>query len=248
MKTKTCLVRLLMAVWIMLAYLPALGYAQEFKDISIVSEEWESATHPDGSGLYWDIIRLVYEPAGIKVNWSISSYARSVALVTQKRADAWVGAYLGEEQGVIYPALHFDADDVSALYIKNTDQPWQGEASLEGKNVAWIKGYGLHEYLEAKFNSRELLNRDAVIELLSDGRLDYYIDARPEIQTHFGETLENDARFAVETIKKLNLYLGFANTAKGRKLAEIFDERFPELIESGELKPLFEKWEFPYIF
>jgi len=114
--------------------------------------------------------------------------------------------------------------------------------------VAWIKGYELHEYLDAKFNKRELINRDGVLQLLDLGRLDYYIDARPEIQTHFGATLETDTRFAVETIKKLNLYLGFANTGKGRKLADIFDERLPKLIESGELKALFDKWEFSYIF
>lgn len=248
MKIITFLVRSLMTLWVMLVCLPCLAYAQELKDISIASEEWEGATHPDGTGLYWDIIRQVYEPLDITVNLSITSYARSVALVKQKRSDAWVGSYLDEEEGVVYPKLHFDADDVSALFIKKEDQPWQGESSLEGRNVAWIKGYELHEYLDAKFNNRELLNRDSVIEYLNDGRLDYFIDALPEIQTHFGETLEKDARFSVEMIKKLNLYLGFANTAKGRELADIFDQRFPDLIKSGKLKTLFDKWEFSYIF
>ena len=248
MNIKTSLVRIVMLAWITLAGLPGMAGAQELTSITVISEEWEGATHPDGAGLYWDIIRRIYEPVGIKVKYSISSYARSVALVKQKRADAWVGSYLDEEEGVIYPKSHFDADDVSALFIKKTDQPWQGEASLEGKNVAWIKGYELHEYLDAKFNNRELLNRDSVIEYLKDGRLDYFIDALPEIQSHFGEIIENDSRFTVEMIKKLNLYLGFANTGKGRELADIFDQRFPELIKSGELKTLFDKWEFSYIF
>lgn len=248
MKMKTCLSRLAMFAWLTLACFSGMASAQELTKITIASEEWEGATHPDGTGLYWDIIRRVYEPEGIKLKLNITSYARAVALVKQKRADAWVGSYLDEEQGVVYPASHFDADDVSALFIKKENQPWEGETSLEGKNVAWIKGYELHEYLDAKFNNRELLNRDAVIEYLDDGRLDYFIDALPEIQTHFGEALEKDPRFSVETIKKLNLYLGFSNTAKGRALADIFDRRFPELIKSGELKALFDKWEFSYIF
>jgi polar amino acid transport system substrate-binding protein len=248
MKMKKAFKLVFISSWLTLLCLPGVGYAEDLTEITLSSEEWEGATQADGSGLYWDIIRLVYEPVGIKVNWSITSYARSVALVKQKRIDAWVGSYLDEESGVIYPKSHFDADEVSALFIRKSDQPWQGESSLEGKNVAWIKGYELHDYLDAKFNNRELLNRDAVIELLSDGRLDYFIDARPEIQTHFGEVIEKDPRFAVETIKRLNLYLGFANTLKGQRLADIFDERFPELIKSGELKPLFEKWAFIYIF
>lgn len=228
--------------------MPGINYAEEVKDINVTSEEWESATQADGSGLYWDILRRVYEPVGIKVNWSIASYSRSVALVRLKRADAWVGSYKDEEEDVIYPASHFDADDVSALFIQKSDQAWQGESSLEGKDVAWIKGYELHEYLGVKFNNRELTNRDAVLQLLEIGRLDYFIDARPEINSYFGEALEKDKRFVVETIKKLKLYLGFANTPKGQRLADIFDERFPTLIESGELKPLFEKWGFEYIF
>jgi polar amino acid transport system substrate-binding protein len=233
---------------LLLVCLPVISVADEVSELIVSSEEWEGATQADGTGLYWDILRKVYEPVGVKVNWSIASYARSVALVKQNRADAWVGSYLDEESGIIYPASHFDADDVSALFIKKADQPWRGEASLEGKDVAWIKGYELHEYLDAKFNNRELINRDSVIQLLDLGRLDFFIDARPEIESHFGEVIAKDSRFAVETIKKLNLYLGFANTLKGKRLAEIFDERFPELIKSGELKPLFEKWEFEYIF
>ena len=243
-RLKNCI----LTIFAVIMLLPGSSFAQEFNDITVASEEWEGATQADGSGLYWDILRSVYEPVGIKVNWSIASYARSVALVKQKRADAWVGSYRDEEQGIIYPESHFDADDVSALFIKKSDQLWQGEASLEGKDVAWIKGYELHEYLGVTFNNRELINRDSVIQLLEQGRLDYFIDARPEIQTYFGETLEKDSRFMVETIKKLKLFLGFANTLKGKRLADIFDERFPILIENGEIKTLFEKWEFEYIF
>jgi polar amino acid transport system substrate-binding protein len=226
----------------------SIGHAEEMTNINVSSESWEDATNKDGTGLYWDIIRLIYEPVGISVKWDTTSYARSVALVKQKRSDAWVGSYLGEEQGIIYPKAHFDADVVSAMFIKKPDAKWQGEQSLEGKNVGWIRGYELHEYLDVKFNKRELSSRDDVLELLKDNRLDYFIDAMAELETHFGEALKSDNSLVIETIKHLNLYLGFANTLKGNHLAEVFDERFPKIIESGELKTLFEKWGYNYIF
>lgn len=224
------------------------SHATEVKDINVSSEAWEDATNKDGTGLYWDIIRLIYEPVGVAVKLDTSSYARSVALVKQSRADAWVGSYLDEEEGIIYPKSYFDADVVAAMFIDATGNQWQGEQSLEGKNVGWIKGYELHEYLDVAFNKRELINRDSVVSLLKSGRLDYFIDAVAEFDTHFSEALKKDTTLRLETIKHLNLYLGFANSPKGQKLADIFDERFALILENGSLKKLFDKWAFTYIF
>lgn len=248
MKLKQSIIHLLLVIVLSSGTFSGLSYAEGLTDISVSSESWEDATNKDGTGLYWDIIRLIYEPLGIKVKLDITSYARSVALVKQKQSDAWVGSYLDEEEDVIYPKSHFDADVVAAMFIKKTDQKWNGEQSLQGKNVGWIKGYELHEYLDVKFNKRELSKRDVVLELLKNGSLDYFIDAVAEFDTHFGEALKNDDSLEIETIKHLNLYLGFVNSEKGQKLADIFDDRFAIIKESGELKALFEKWDFTYIF
>jgi len=45
----------------------AVSPARALDTIRVSSEQWDHATHRDGSGLYWDIIRAVYEPAGIEV-------------------------------------------------------------------------------------------------------------------------------------------------------------------------------------
>ena len=103
-------------------------------EIKLVSEAWVNGAQEDGTGIYWDIMRLVYEPLGIKVEYNTTDYARSVALVKQGEMDAWLGSYLNEEQNIIYPKWHFDADVVVALYKKSSDFQWQGKKSLAGKN------------------------------------------------------------------------------------------------------------------
>jgi polar amino acid transport system substrate-binding protein len=40
-------------------------------EIILASEEWANATNRDGTGLYWDIFRAVYEPVGIKTRFII---------------------------------------------------------------------------------------------------------------------------------------------------------------------------------
>lgn len=227
--------------------LSALVKAEQVSEIHVVSEAWENSTNKDGTGLYWDIIRKVYEPAGISVKLETTGYARSVALVKNNKKDAWVGSYIDEEEGVIYPKAYFDADMVAALFVPGNDAQWEGEKSLSGKNVGWIKGYELHEYLDADFNKKEFSNRKNVVSLLTSGRLDYYIDAAAELDNYFGDLIKAK-KLKRETIKHLNLYLAFSNTERGRRLSEIFDERFVTLLASGEIKALFNKWGSQYIW
>ncbi len=128
--------------------------AEQVSEIKVVSEAWNNSTNKDGTGLYWDIIRQVYEPAGVAVTLETTGYARSVALVKKHKKDAWVGSYIDEEEGVIYPKAYFDADVVAALFVPKNSSTWKGENSLSGKKVGWIKGYELHEYLDAEFTKK----------------------------------------------------------------------------------------------
>lgn len=218
-------------------------------DVNLVSEAWEDATLEDGSGLYWDIMRLVYEPLGIRVNYSTTSYARSISLVKQEKADAWLGAYSDEVGGVLYPQWHFDADLVSALYKKKDALNWQGEQSLAGKNVGWIKGYGYNDYMDTKFKNKEYKSRKQAIKLLEAGRLDFFLDAKEELEEEVEKGYFNAADYEIKPIMQLNLYMAFSNNERGRQLKDIFDERFPQLLKSGEIQQLYNKWDwetFPF--
>ena len=61
--------------------------------IMLASEEWNDYTNKDGSGLAWDVLRQVFEPAGITVQTRSVPYTRSVGLAQRGEVDGWVGAW-----------------------------------------------------------------------------------------------------------------------------------------------------------
>ena len=87
-------------------------------EIILASEEWINATNRDGTGLYWDIFRAIYEPMGIKTKIIFRSYKGSVGLVKNNQADAAVGIYPYEIQGTLFSKFPFVKDYVLALFKK----------------------------------------------------------------------------------------------------------------------------------
>jgi len=110
-------------------------------EIIMASEEWTNATNRDGTGLYWDILRAVYEPLGIKTKFVIQSYNGSVKLVTKKRVDVAVGIYPDLIKGAHFSQFPIVKDYVLVLFKKNRLNTWNGQESLQNKEVGWIQGY-----------------------------------------------------------------------------------------------------------
>jgi ABC-type amino acid transport substrate-binding protein len=215
---------------------------EKITEISIVSDYWENCTNPDGTGMYWDIYRAVFEPAGIKLKISGRSYTATMEMVRQKNADAAVGAYLNEVKGVLYPKNHFGVDAVAVVYRKDRGVDWKGEPSLAGKNIAWIKGYSFDEYLTVPVKKMELEDRAPVAKMLDGNRIDFFMDAYADIMAMVEKKTLDPAKYDVKIVKKLNLYLVFANNDRGRKLLELFDTNIQKIVASGEMGKICKKW------
>ncbi len=212
-------------------------------EIVLASEEWKNATNADGTGLYWEIFKAVYEPVGIQVKHRISSYAASEELVKRQKVDAMVGAYSGEVEGVIYPKSHFAADIVQVIFKKGKVAEWKGQETISGKRIGWIKSYDFDRYIDTPMEKAEFDERKDALRVLDKDRIDFFMDAQPDLVEALNLGVIDMASYQRETVKQINLYLAFATNDKGKKLQEIFDERFPQLIQSGEIKKLFDKWQ-----
>jgi len=215
--------------------------------ITFSTESWKDATNKDGTGLYWDIFRAVYEPKGYTVKPKIRSYEGAVNLIKNKRVDVMVGSYIDEIEKVIYPKNYFAVDIVQAIHLKESKNEWNGLESINNKIVGWIKGYSYHDYLpeESLKNTavNRLHNRNTAFTLLSEKRLDYFIDAKADLSDFFNANARYNAEdFERDTILELKLYIVFTNDEKGKKLAEIFDDRFSLLLAGGEIKKMYEKY------
>jgi polar amino acid transport system substrate-binding protein len=212
------------------------------QEIILASEEWQNATNRDGTGLYWDIFRAVYEPVGIKPKFIIRSYNGSVNLVKHHKADAAVGVHRGVIKGALVSKYPFDKHVILALFKKEKLEQWNGQETLKGKKVAWVKGYAYGEYLEVPVVKEVYRGREQILHRLAADRIDFFLDARNDLEAVLNKGIIDVTRYTVEIVMELDSYLVFAYNQKGEALRKIFDDRFPQLVESGEIERLFAKW------
>lgn len=210
----------------------------------IVSEEWSDYTNADGTGLAWDLLRKVFEPAGYKVSTRAEPYTRAFGLVQRGEADVWVGSYKDEADS-LYPRWNFDVDHVYALGLSSRPSP---DVNLLGQyKLAWLRGYEYQRYLPNIKHYTEVQRRIGILSMLDLGRADYYIDSLSEIQVLLRDS-PRQSSYKVTHVAELPLYIGFTDSAKGHQLRTLFDQRMDELVPSGQLRELFAKWHQPYPF
>ena len=213
--------------------------------VMLASEAWDDYTNADGSGLAWDVLREVFEPAGIQLQTRTVPYTRSVGLAQRGEVDGWVGSYRDEATGVLYPHWNFDSDHIYALGLASTPTPTL--ATLGDYRLAWVRGYKYEEYLPNVHRFNQIERRDGILPMLQHGRADFYIDALSEAKYVLSQSGE-PAQFQLTHIAELPLYIGFADTERGRALMAVYDQRVEALVKSGELKAIFERWKQPYPF
>ena len=242
--------RMFLLVWAaasLVSLTPLQGLAAELRAIHFVAEAWEGTTNADGTGLCWELLRKVYDPVGIQVEFEIMPYLRAVKIVQAKEADAAVGAYLNEYEGVLFSKWHFAFDVVAAIFKKGKVAAWEGEKSLSG-NIGWMRGYAFDQYLQITPKFFEVDRRESGLKMLEAGRLDFFIDDEEELVELLNQGIIRKDDYQLGKILTLNLYLTYADNDRGRELRRIFDERMSVLVKSGELKPLYERWKFAYPF
>ncbi len=213
--------------------------------VMLASEEWNDYTNKDGSGLAWDVLRQVFEPAGITLQTRSVPYTRSVGLAQRGEVDGWVGSYRDEATGVLYPHWNFDSDHIYALGLASTPAPTV--ATLGNYRLAWVRGYKYEEYLPNVHRFNQIERRDGILPMLQHARADFYIDALTEAKYVLNQA-DDPSKFTLTHIAELPLYIGFADNERGRALIAVFDQRMAALVKSGELKAIFEHWKQPYPF
>ena len=230
----------------LLTFAPWVVAAEEVpQQIHLVSEEWLDYTNADGTGVAWDVLRKVFEPAGVKVVTQTMPYSRAIGLVKRGEADAWVGSYKEETDDNLYPRWHFDMDHIYALGLAS--KPVPSHDTVGSYRLAWVRGYDYASYLPNVHTFREIQRREGILPMLEHDRVDFYIDAQTEVDYVLGQSSQPE-RFRRTHVAELPLYLAFARNEQAKALLDLFDRRMAELVRSGELKAIFEHWKQPYPF
>ncbi len=237
--------KLIISISLLLSFLsPLLA-----KEIIIASESWAGATNRDGTGLYWDVVRKVYEPLGYTIVTKHGSYAQTADMVRLGQADIFLGSYLDQKEFALYPKYYFDEDVNIAIFRKDIIEKWKGKQSLKGLRTGWIRGYDYDKYLGIDVNKEEVSSRPNGLKLLKSERLDVFIDDRENVEPYLSKAEIESDEYAKKVILELKIYPAFVKSKFGEKLREEWDKQMKVLIETEEFKELYyesDYTDFPY--
>ena len=220
--------------------------AQDLTTINVASDEWANCTQKDGSGLYFEVMRLAFPESKLEIK--IVPSARSIEMVSAAKTDVCVGVYQTDVKNGIYPKYPIDYDDMSVLMLSAKAGSWAGETGLKNKKVAWIVDYGYDQYLSVPVKLTEVSDTASGIKMLQAGRVDFYIETKSTIVPFMEDNKISKKDFRLETVKWIRLYLAFSQTPKGRALQVQWDKALPVLYKSGQLQKVFAKWGFQESF
>ena len=233
--------------------LPLLVWAAEQGDadkIYVVSVPWEQFSHADGSGLYFDLFRAIYEPEGIAVIAKVQPLLRAIASINSgDRADVmlaeWASEHIGDElpyqqQKLLYPQNAVYGEYVEAVFLPGSNLTWAKVHGDKQCKVAWIRGYGYGPILDvANHNISYLNSSEQGLKMLASRNIDAYINDRQEIAKDTRKPAFNHIQWQRELILMRKLYPVFHANERGRYLLGIFDRRMQEMRASGELFQLY---------
>lgn len=231
-------------VFIILGLLLCIAFlapAVQAHTIDVVTEEWTYCTNADGTGLYFDLLRLVYESHGFSLNIQILPYARAVAMVQNKAADLVIGPYEDEAENLLFPEIPFASDVVAILYLSPTE--FHGQESLENTHVTFIRGYAFDEYVDVSLEVTEISHREQAIHMVQAGRADFFIDNIYDIEETIADMGLDIGDFQTDTLFNLPMFMCFAETPRGEELAAIWDEEYRQAVQSGLIAELFAQYE-----
>lgn len=220
-----------------------LSTANDDKVINIATPAWKHWTNADGTGFYFDLTRIIYEPLGYKISYSIVPFARAKMFVQSNKVDAMYSLYRSIRYNILTPNYPIDASNVMVMF--NNQIKWNGISSLEGQNVIYPRSYEYPAEMSVSVLPIEVNDSKHGMLMLLKGRAPFFMTDSDEMAQLQQELNVNVMTYSTKHLYSKNLYMAFAKTDKGQTLVNIFDQRMPELILNGTIEQLYLKWGLP---
>jgi len=219
--------------------------------IHVATPAWTDETNEDGSGLYFDLLRAVYQPLGIDLCFRIVPFNRVVLMLRNQTIDAAVAFYEEEDARSIgwdfyTTSRHaIGVERLIALFNKGAIDRWQYPQSLAHLRVAWIDGYGFFQAIGVPLQYQRITSQSQGWNLLKAGRVDAYLDSESDALGYVQENGIDLTGYRIETAVIKILHIPFAKSVRGQHFQQLFDQRMEALWQSGELADIYQKWHRP---
>lgn len=200
--------------------------------LRVVSGDWQGYSEADGTGIYWDLMRALYEEDSLQLD--ALPYKRALRGFTHSDADIILGVYREDVEHAVLPRWHLDMEaPLLAFYNEERvelSEKWQ----LKNLQLAWVDGYNINRFIGEHLEHYPVNNFELGMKLLQGNRIDAFIDYDYMLP---GTRPKNVASFEIAPAKRI--YAAFKNSAKGKQLAKKFDLGMSKLRDSGELQRIF---------
>ena len=202
--------------------------------IHIGAGEWKNYTAPDGSGIYFEIIKKIYPNYQLKFH--TDTFNRVIDDFEQKKLDMVVGIYREDVSEAIFADWFLDTEyPIVAIYDPKriTVNSFDGLADL---TLSWLRGYSFDRYLPQGINYYEVTDIGTGFKLLEKERIDAFVDFPYNL---LPKELKKYSTF--EVLPARHIYVAFAHNKLGKKLAEQFDQKMIQLRNSGFLAQIYQQ-------
>tara|TARA_R110000868_G_scaffold411207_4_gene702284 strand:+ start:2974 stop:3909 length:936 start_codon:yes stop_codon:yes gene_type:complete len=219
----------------------------------VVSEQWPGYSNADGSGLYFELIKAVFEPEGIAVNIRIHPILRGIASIhSGEHADVmladWGRPHLAKSpqydlQRIIFPQYPIFVEYVEALFQPGSTLSWAEIKADKSKRLAWIRGYNYDIHLDLTEHSLVMLNKgEQGFKMLLSGNIDSFLHDRSDLRSLEQTEAAQAVVWRKELVAARKLYPLFHNSPRGQQFSELYDRRMAAMLKSGELAALYQRF------
>lgn len=222
---------------------PAFAEQRVPAELQISTPVWPGFTNADGSGAYVDLFQLIYPKEQVQLVLHFSNYSRAIALVQQGKHHMVPGLSahesIDQRKALLLSAHPFDFDLIVAIYDPaHTAAPTL--AQLKQHKLAWDLAYDLHLLLDLPAKGYEVLDIKQGLELVKNRRVDIYLAEKSELLQYLqGETPVKLQPLQYKELLKDPIYLAFSDNEAGRIFKEVWDRRFIDLYNTGQLKTFY---------
>lgn len=234
-----------------LLLLLAIPVAAQEKTLLAAGDPWPPFLDPSQPqlGLTVELVRSAYATQGYTVKVAVVPWARAENGVREGRYDVLLNVWMTEERKAYLVYTHpFALNEVTFIKRKGDPFTFEGFASLKGKRIGVIRGYGYEE----AFLRSDLFQRDEATSLMEnvhkllakriDLTLDDAIVAQSVIASNDPALLER-VQFVEKglSINPLHLASGKANP-RAQELVEAFNRGLARIKADGTYQKILKRY------
>ncbi|MDN4501762.1 transporter substrate-binding domain-containing protein [Alteromonadaceae bacterium BrNp21-10] len=202
------------------------------------TDVWGNFTDIDGSGFYHQLMSEIFPENEYKLESQYLPWKRTLKYLEQGKIDTTGALPLNNK--FYFSDKPVLTETIYAVFRKSDDSSC---CEFDGQTGSYRHGYDQDVFYAALPSTVKGIGVESVaqgIDLLLDGKIDFYVDIGSVLQNGLSE--KDTQKVSLKPIGNYQLHWAFTRSDKGFTLKKHFDQIITELNKSGELNKLYLKY------